>query len=513
VKIKTISLTDFRAFPGPAPTTFELDGKNLLVYGENGSGKSSLFHALRGLFSYNTPPNLLDMRNSFSGTGIGDVRVHVEFGDSTAVAWEVGAGELRGANALATKMFVGPIPVAVHPGHTAPVNVQVREAAKFSAMLDYRSLLNTNYKHGDGAINLFEPMVMELLAGFVDLATNKTILELWQAVQSKLPTINTPRSVGNALHSCTQLNAAMKRAITLLLPEAQAILRRLCPNGLQLVDLPFKGVRYNGAKALPDKAYVDKEIGLQVSFRNIEVDRPQNYLNEARLSALALALYLGARLACTPQTTSHLKLLVLDDVLVGLDHSNRLPVLNVLKDHFPDWQIVLLTHDRGWFDLAYAKVSGEQWCCYEIFEGDPSATAPRPVHRKIPMDPSLDRPARIYLSYANDMLALNYHEAAANYARQAMEATLRGGCEKQNVAIRFVRDPKKIKAQFLLDELKAWGGNAKVSKTKLEPILDRLNLLKDVVMNPYSHPSAPNIPKSEVQAAVTAVSELLALIG
>ena len=34
LRIKRLTLTDFRAFPGPAPTTFELDGKNLLVYGE-----------------------------------------------------------------------------------------------------------------------------------------------------------------------------------------------------------------------------------------------------------------------------------------------------------------------------------------------------------------------------------------------------------------------------------------------------------------------------------------------
>ena len=71
------------------------------------------------------------------------------------------------------------------------------------------------------------------------------------------------------------------------------------------------------------------------------------------------------------------------------------------------------------------------------------------------MDPSLDRPARIYLDYAKEMLKLNYPEAATNYARQAMEATLRGGCDKQNVAIPFFRDPKKIKAQILLGQLKA----------------------------------------------------------
>jgi hypothetical protein len=30
-------------------------------------------------------------------------------------------------------------------------------------------------------------------------------------------------------------------------------------------------------------------------------------------------------------------------------------------------------------------------------------------------------------------------------------------------------------------------------------------LLKNVVMNPYSHPSAPNIPKNEVQQAISTV--------
>ncbi len=34
LRIKQLTLTDFRAFPGPAPAHFDLDGKNLLVYGE-----------------------------------------------------------------------------------------------------------------------------------------------------------------------------------------------------------------------------------------------------------------------------------------------------------------------------------------------------------------------------------------------------------------------------------------------------------------------------------------------
>jgi hypothetical protein len=39
---------------------------------------------------------------------------------------------------------------------------------------------------------------------------------------------------------------------------------------------------------------------------------------------------------------------------IGLDQSNRLPVLDLLADKFKDWQVVLLTHDRVWFEMARA---------------------------------------------------------------------------------------------------------------------------------------------------------------
>ena len=87
MRIKTLSLTDFRAFPGPAPTTFELDGKNLLVYGENGSGKSSLFHALRGFFSPTSPPDLRTLKNSFSKVSLEHLSVKVAFDDGTFERW------------------------------------------------------------------------------------------------------------------------------------------------------------------------------------------------------------------------------------------------------------------------------------------------------------------------------------------------------------------------------------------------------------------------------------------
>ena len=44
---------------------------------------------------------------------------------------------------------------------------------------------------------------------------------------------------------------------------------------------------------------------------------------------------------------------------------------------------------------------------------------------------------------------------------------------------------------------------------RFEPVLERLRLLRTVVLNPYSHPLAPNIPTTEVQRAIAEVEKLI----
>lgn len=395
-------------------------------------------------------------------------------------------------------------------------DTRITQAALRAACIDYKSLLNTNFRHGNGEVNLFDIAVEHLLRDYPvsHAGQASTIGQLWQAVLQARPRKDTSASITKVNQACVDFNAVFQPALQVLLPKINELLQALGWPEVVLSALLGPGLTYHTARLKRDRVIKGQTLTPELTFRDHRPTNHQNFLNEARLSALALAIYFAGRLVSTPTTTPDaLKLLVLDDVLIGLDHSNRLPVLDVLADLFSDWQVVLMTHDRGWFDLAYAKISSAVWCCYEIFEGDQSALAPSPIFRRVAMDPSIDRPARIYLDYAKQMLTLNYPEAAANYARQAMEATLRGGCEKQLIPVPFRRNPKKVEAHFLLDELERWTGSAKVSKVKLDLILAKVTLLKNVVMNPYSHPSAPNIPKIEVQQAINAVEELLALIG
>ena len=509
MKISTISLTDFRAFPGPAPVTFELGGKNLLVYGENGAGKSSLFHALRDFFTLDLSTNLIAYKNVFSGSPAEQCRVEVRFvaHEQDPAEWTV----KRHPCFIDLDMKVQDI----YSYFFAGADSRVLDAARSAIFLDYKSLLDTNYKNGTDEVNLFEVATTLLLREYlvtVPGGSESSLGMLWQQVLHAEKVAKSEKAPSSALtkvnQSCIEFNVALRQALVRALPEVNRILALLGWRDVVLKELQTPGVTYKNARFRRDRCIEGQRLIPVLDYRDHPLERPQMFLNEARLSGLALALYLGGRLACTPIGESQsLKLMVLDDVLVGLDHSNRLPVLDVLVDLFPTWQVVLLTHDKGWFDLARKRLPNGDWVCYEIFEGDQAGEAPMPIVRKID-----ERPAKALLTKGRELLELGYVEAAANYTRQAFEIAIRAASELKAISLPYKQDAKHYKAETLLDELKKWQGSKNVKKPDWDAALDRLDLLKNVVMNPYSHPNAPNIPKQEVVNAADAVDTFLELV-
>jgi recombinational DNA repair ATPase RecF len=114
-RIKKLSLSGFLAFPPSRPTSLDIDlgedGKNLLLYGENGIGKTSLFRALRDLFDTgNRPRNYADHQNVFIQEEDDAIAVQLTSGTPSEFRWEVGENHPKETEGAPFQSFGGQCP-------------------------------------------------------------------------------------------------------------------------------------------------------------------------------------------------------------------------------------------------------------------------------------------------------------------------------------------------------------------------------------------------------------------
>jgi len=166
------------------------------------------------------------------------------------------------------------------------------------------------------------------------------------------------------------------------------------------------------------------EFGIQIGGNTI--NKPQAFLNEAKLTQLALSVRFAASLVNLHE--SDLKLLVLDDLLVSLDLSNRMKVVEILlSETFDNYQKIILTHDLGFF-REFQRIIGDDvgnWCVRSL-----TGNAKNGINAEEIKDP-LEK-AKQYinghdLEEAAMQLRKSAEETAKRYRRFAMNGTPRPG--------------------------------------------------------------------------------------
>jgi len=179
--------------------------------------------------------------------------------------------------------------------------------------------------------------------------------------------------------------------------------------------------------------------------------------------------------------------------------------LSVVSAYFPDWQIVLLTHDHVWFEMARFHLgTSNQWKCVEVYEGaDVARGIPAPTVRPVGA-----KAAKTCLEQARSFLNDHHIPAAANYTRVAFELALKSFCERFGVPVAFKTDPRHLDTDKLLSAVEAWLKHH-AAKGCLSGVIERVKLFRKVVLNPYSHAAPPNIARAEVEGAIAAVEEML----
>jgi len=363
-------------------------------------------------------------------------------------------------------------------------------------------LLRTNFVHSQGKVNLFELVVENLLTNYPVIQRGRAteLGNLWQELISRKPEYHRGRNVQKFRDACTDFNQAVAPIWPSLFDKASEILANFPGCGVGL-SFDFPGVTYD-----KESRVVQKELHLEVSLNGRRIPEHQHFLNEARLSAIALSLYFAGLLisipAPVPGAPEYLKLLVLDDVLIGLDMSNRMPVLDILRQRFADWQSILLTHDKVWYEIVRMQTeASKEWRYHELYLGISPDGYELPVHRGHGEGwPDL-------LKQAREHLADNDERAAAVYARAAFESKLQRYCEKNSVPVRYHSDPRRVTTEWLWDAIKK-DLQAKGQFLTHQAIISRIETYRKIVLNPLSHATPTTVTRVEIQGAIDAVEAL-----
>jgi energy-coupling factor transporter ATP-binding protein EcfA2 len=505
-RLTAIEIRNYRGYRG----TFRLElpkGENLLVYGENGAGKSSLFHTLKTFLEapelrvvevdasnrkISRPIKITDHQHRFTTAEPG---VKLEFG-KRAFEW-TGASNDTGSEI-------------------------VRLLNQAKGFLDYKALLEVHYLRVDEKqeIDLFPLLMRSLLPHYTyapPAGTSRTYtkgLELLRAEAKKSwsPEWRRKRKTQELQKSLDAYNEALEKAIHDLGERASAMLETFGDDFRVLFK--YEKAYYD---TWPKRVEAPKVLAVP-AFRRQQFPDYHSVLNEARLSALAICLFLAA-VKQSPAT--QLRLLVLDDILIGLDMGNRVKVVDLIQEHFKNtddtnWQIVILTYSKAWFerlkDHLHKTDISPAWKSVVLWEEwrteDPS---PHTVGKDISPHVAAESSGTL-IEMADRHLLHKDYKAAAVYARSALEALCNYTCAKANLAVVHVTNPKQRQLEDYITVLESRLGelHAPASRQEAVKLIARLREAQAFVLNRNSHfdPEEEDPLSGEVKSAIQTVKDL-----
>lgn len=415
-RIESVKINNFCVYE---QETFEFqNGSNLLIYGENGSGKSSLYKAIQKFFKSSINSQVAYTKNKYLGTQDGSVTItfsefNLSIGDTVPVKIEDSAEEYTFSSI--NEQTTNNIPL-------------IRTASTVSGFLDYTDLLKV-YFHENSNPNLFDIIVVNLLGEHIPFSSGGTVPvgQKWKQLNKDLFNAYTrnDRQHKIALNELPVFESHLRALLNDVFIELNRLLDHYFEDLHIKLEYRLEPIifNYNRSKS---KWNLKHDLRLRVvKDRDLVLNDYNVILNEARLSAIAVCLYLASLLKMP--TINDCKILFLDDVFIGLDSGNRLPILEILKNEFKFHQKVIASYDRQWYELAKNFVEINEKGCWQTIEMYSSFDDihNRPMSIIVKGDSNMDRACK----YLHDKLSPDY-PAAANYMRKALEKLLSTGMPK-----------------------------------------------------------------------------------
>lgn len=490
-KINDIIISNFKFFS--EAKTIHLGGKHLLLYGENGSGKSSIFWGLYTLLeaSYKNAVEIekyflpLD-RSEESLVNIyaplvpakGTIREHsdsyIKITDEYSNTYELSllnnkiCGDTNAQESRKASDFINYQSIFKFQDFRNSETPDLCDIFKYS-ILPYVSF--SSFTKGGKNFSNAGQMLEEYEKG-PDRIKNKKGVEI--LVYKSSPQYKEFCNFEN------HFNLEFEKLIDYINIHAKERLKGLG------YDIDFKLVYGRLSHIKKDKHIEKTPFRIELSItkyngKSVSIKRPHVFLNEAKLSALATAIRLTILdYRVGPDVTANaLKVLVLDDLMISLDMSNRVPLLDlILNEYSKKYQILFLTHDKNLYGFVVHKIKqngyDDQWLKKEMYVGvDDAKKQDFPVIIDEKCDP---------IEKAKKYLLAKDYTVSALFLRQSLE--------KQIGELLPLELMKKADGGFVsLQEL--WKRLKDFYQDNANPIEDGVQKLfedsKLLVLNPSAH--------------------------
>lgn len=397
MKITRIELDNYRVYRYPVVIDIP-GGKNLLIYGENGSGKTSLAKSIINFFDSSIDPSVNFEHNFFCSEGETEGRIELTFTKTSDP---------------------NPVPVQYawsnNPELCSNKKLFIQSAARIHGHMNYSRLLKVYLHNGDNP-NLFDLIVLDLLGDYNPPSERHTIRAIYSRIEKGLFDVYTRRNLDHrkALSDRPIFEAILRTALDKCFGRINTWLTTYFRHLRLRVEYDLKPMIFSYGSDKSKWSW-KRDLRLNVYSFNRNISRYNSTLNEARLSAISMLLLL-ASIYDNPSLCDY-KFLYLDDAFIGLDNANRRQIVNLLVKEFNNWQIFISTYDLTWYNAA-CKLLGNNWLKLELFEG----TAPDDMI-PLPIIACRNDSMASALRHINDAYRPDY-PAAANYLRKAVEEML-----------------------------------------------------------------------------------------
>ena len=624
--VEKIVLKNFKAFRQEQVIDFK--NKNVLIYGNNGAGKSSVFWAIY-TFLQSSIKSRADVEKYFKVFNVNDVATHQSLRNVFEDAGESAYIELFVRDGADLKKYRIPTtetaPVAVATAEVPTTEVEavapetisdavlqevraedITEAAVVEVPIDLSPItqvahaaieeetidtnikwLNTtsdfiNYKLLSGFyrdshkydVNLWSVFERDIFPFITDNVNDKTFLEKLIEDTEDVERYGTGYKLREGWRKdeyIEWLNSNVNGKIDTLLGSieqyANVFIKEHFYNNQDVLQVKLTFEKRFTFELIEQKVWEDNKkhireselrIKLVVSqydtanIRWIPIHRVQSFLNEAQLTRIAIGIRIGA--LRTRLQTSEFKLLVLDDMLISLDLSNRMEVIKIILNHnnkpslrfFDSFQKIILTHDKGFYNILKNYTNSSEWEYYRLTKDENKNEAP-----KLNTD-------KTHIEKAARFLADGEFDAVGNELRKEVELTIKKYLNQglNQVNEDFTELSKMLKsayAKYTENERKAFEkvfvdsnlpkgfinkittdfendstlnseqkGKLRSRKKQLfeylikqhqvrenkDNIFDEIKVILDRIMNPASHASGEAMYERELENAISKVREL-----